>query len=62
MAAHIPEGAQSVDLSAFLGMLTNVEPESIPEGGSPICFDCDFLVGSVFTRPGLFSAYTFCQQ
>lgn len=38
--------------------MSNVGPESIPEGGSPLCYDCDFLTGSVFTRPGLVSVYS----
>jgi hypothetical protein len=49
---------QSAVLDQFLGLLTNVGPESIPEGGSPICHDCDFITGSVMTRPGLVSVYS----
>lgn len=30
---------------------------SLSEGSSPLCWDVDFLVGSVFTRPGLSSVY-----
>ena len=56
--SHTVMGKQSVVLDAFLGLVTNVGPESIPEGGSPLCFDCDFVIGSVFTRPGLVSSYT----
>lgn len=55
-----PQAQQSAVLDAFLGLLTNVQPESIPEGGSPLCFDVDFTVGDVFTRAGLVSQYVFC--
>ena len=36
-----------------------MNPEDIPEGGSPRNWDVDFVVGSVFTRPGLYSVYSF---
>lgn len=52
-----PQGQQSAPLDAFLGLLTNISPESIPEGGSPLNWDCDFIVGDVFTRPGLVALY-----
>ena len=34
-------------------------PQDLPEGSSPRCFDVDFTVGSVFTRAGLQSVYTY---
>lgn len=49
-------------LDAFLGLLTNILPESIPEGGSPLNWDCDYLVGSVSTRLGLVSQYSFLPE
>jgi hypothetical protein len=55
-----PQAQQSAVLDAFLGLLTNVQPESIPEGGSPMTWDCDFIVGMVGTRAGLVSQYQFC--
>lgn len=39
--------------------MTLAKPEDVPEGASPRCFDCDFDVGSVKTRDGLVSNYTF---
>jgi hypothetical protein len=57
---HNPQGKQSVPLDEFLGLITNAQPESLPLGASPLCWDCDFVTGSVFTRPGLVSVYTLC--
>ena len=39
--------------------MTLASPENIPEGASPRCQDVDFIVGSVFTRPGLLSVFTY---
>jgi hypothetical protein len=52
-----PQAQASCTLDAFLGLLTNVAPDAIPEGGSPLNWDCDYLVGEVGTRPGLVSVY-----
>ena len=41
------------------GLVTNANPQDLPEGASPRCFDVDFVTGSVFTRPGLQSVYTY---
>lgn len=49
---------QSVFCEAFLGLVTNAAPEALPEGASPLNWDVDYLIGSVFTRPGLVSSYT----
>ncbi len=54
-----PYGQQSVFCEAFLGLVTNAAPESLPEGASPLNWDVDYLVGNVFTRPGLDYVYTF---
>lgn len=56
--SHTVQSKQSVSLDTFGGLVTNAGPESLPEGASPLCFDCDFIVGSVFTRNGLISKYT----
>ena len=40
-------------------MVTLASPENVPEGASPRCQDVDFIVGSVFTRDGLSSVYTY---
>ena len=47
----------SVTLANFGGLVTEATPPSLAEGSSPLCYDVDFLVGHVFTRPGLFSVY-----
>ena len=59
MASHTPESAQSATLDQFSGLVTNVDAENVPEGASPLTWDTDFVVGSVFTRAGLTSVYTF---
>jgi hypothetical protein len=56
---HTPQGLQSAPLDVFGGLVTNANPESLPHGASPLCWDCDFITGSVFTRPGLTPGYTF---
>ena len=56
---HAPQGLQSAPLDVFGGLITNAGPESVPHGGSPLNWDVDYITGSVFTRPGLVSAYTF---
>jgi len=53
-----PQAQQSAVLDAFLGLITNSAPESLPEGASPLNWDCEFVTGSVFTRPGLVSVYS----
>jgi len=58
--SHTVQAKQSVFLDAFGGLITQADPESLPEGSSPWCQDCDFIIGSVFTRAGLVSAYALC--
>src|SRR5271166_6479788 len=41
------------------GLITNCNPQDLPEGASPRCWDVDFIIGSVFTRAGLVSVYTY---
>ena len=41
------------------GLITNANPQDLPEGASPRTWDTDFIVGSVFTRAGLHSVYTY---
>jgi hypothetical protein len=56
---HQPQGLQSAPLDVFGGLVTNANSESLPHGASPINWNVDYITGSVFTRPGLKSAYTF---
>lgn len=49
----------TASLDTMGGLITLADPRDLPEGASPRCFDVDFIVGSVFTRPGLQSVYTF---
>lgn len=46
-------------LDTMGGLITNCNPQDLPEGASPRCFDVDFVVGSVFTRAGLSSVYVY---
>lgn len=49
----------SVPLTAFLGLFTEASPDSLPEGVSPLNWDCDFDIGLVTIRPCLQSAFSF---
>lgn len=46
-------GKQSVTLDNFGGLITQAPPEALPEGASPLTWDCDFPIGAFTTRPGL---------
>ena len=59
--AHQIQGKSSVPLDVFGGLITNIPAEGIPEGSSPLCFDCDFIVSNVFTRGGLSSPYSIAE-
>jgi hypothetical protein len=41
------------------GLITFASPQDLPEGSSPRNWDVDYIVGSVFTRPGLAPVYSF---
>jgi hypothetical protein len=49
----------TADLSAMLGLITLADAIDLPEGASPRTYNTDYDVGSVFTRAGLESVYTF---
>src|SRR6185437_7612582 len=48
-----------VSLSIFGGLCTEMAASDLPEGASPLNWDVDYLVGSVQTRDGLQSVYSF---
>ena len=56
---HNIAGVGSAALSTFSGTVTLADPTSLPEGGSPRNQNCDFNVGSVYTRPGLTNPFTY---
>jgi hypothetical protein len=56
---HNLAGLGTASLDQFGGLITEALPADLPEGASPRTWDTDFLVGSVFTRPGLASVYSF---
>lgn len=56
---HNLAGLGTASLDVMGGLITNVSAEDLPEGASPRCWDVDYIVGSVFTRPGLSSVYTY---
>lgn len=43
----------------FGGLSTEVAPSDLPEGASPLNWDCDFDIGAVHTRGGLTNAFSF---
>ena len=47
----------SVPQELFGGLYTEATPESLPEGASPLCINCDFIIGQVTPRPGKESVY-----
>ena len=49
----------SATLDTMGGLITATNPQDLPEGASPRTWDTDFIVGSVFTRAGLVSVYTY---
>lgn len=48
-----------VPLTVFGGAVTEMAPSDLPEGASPWNQDVDYLPGSVFTRGGRLSVYSF---
>src|ERR1017187_1508682 len=56
---HDLKGRASAVLETFSGTITLSDPPSVPEGGSPRNQNCDFNVGSVFTRQGLWNPFTY---
>lgn len=57
--SHTLAGLGTASLDVMGGLITNVAAEDLPEGASPRNWDVDYIVGSVFTRPGLSSVYTY---
>lgn len=56
---HGTGNAAPVALEVFGGLFTQAGPTSLPEGASPRCYDVDFTVGGVNTRPPIENVYTF---
>ena len=56
---HNLEQLGTATLDTMGGLVTNCNPQDLPEGASPRCWDVDFIIGSVFTRAGLVSVYTY---
>jgi hypothetical protein len=59
---HNLEQLGTATLDTMGGLITNCNPQDLPEGASPRCWDVDFITGSVFTRAGLQSAYSYAGQ
>src|SRR5580704_18355530 len=47
-----------VPLTVMGGAVTEMAPEDLPEGASPLNQDCDFVPGAVFTRGGTLNQAT----
>ena len=56
---HNLEQLGTATLDTMGGLFTNANPQDLPEGASPRCWDVDFVIGCVFTRPGLVSQYVY---
>jgi hypothetical protein len=56
---HTITGLGTATLDTLGGLITFASARDLPEGASPRNWDVDFSVGSVFTRPGLVSVYTY---
>lgn len=52
------KNSADVELAIMGGLCTEMAPSDLPLGASPLCYDVDYLVGSVKTRDGLASVYT----
>lgn len=59
--AHNLLGLGTASLDSYLGLITLADAQDLPEGASPRNWDIDYLVGSVKTRAGLSSVFTFTQ-
>lgn len=59
---HNLEQLGTATLDTMGGLITNCNPQDLPEGASPRCWDVDFIIGSVFTRAGLQSVYSFAGE
>src|SRR5271157_1450477 len=49
----------TASLDTMAGLVTLADARDVPEGASVRCWDVDFPVGSVLSRPGLSSFYTY---
>jgi hypothetical protein len=54
-----PPAFVTVAQELFGGLYTEATPESLPQGASPLCVNCDFEIGTVFMRPGKQNVYYF---
>ena len=56
---HNLEQLGTATLDTLGGLITNCNPQDLPEGASPRCWDVDYIIGSCFTRAGLASVYSY---
>jgi hypothetical protein len=56
---HSLEQLGTASLDVMGGLITFASPQDLPEGSSPRNWDVDYIVGSVFTRPGLAPVYAY---
>lgn len=56
---HNLQSLGTASLDTMGGLTTLADARDLPEGASPRCWDVDFIVGSVMSRPGLASVYTY---
>src|SRR5258708_6551624 len=53
------QGFAVATLDKFLGLYTEADPTSLPDGASPLTINDDFQIGEVYQRPGKQSVYQF---
>ena len=54
-----PTGYGDSALTTFSGLIAEMQPVDLPEGASPLCWDVDYIIGAVSTRPGTESVYSY---
>lgn len=59
---HNTVGRAAAQLSVFSGLISLAESRNLPKGGSPRNQNCDFDVGSVFTRGPLVNPFTYANN
>jgi hypothetical protein len=52
-------GQSDIPLTVFGGAVTEMAPEDLPEGASPLNQDVDYTPGATFTRAGRKNQYVY---
>jgi hypothetical protein len=57
--SHNLTGKSVITQTSFGGLVTFADPDSLPQGASPLCHDVDFSIGGFESRLGTESQYSF---